>query len=160
MRDVRTEIERLQDRIEELESLLGLSFIIAPKLALSGMECKILGMLIKQPLMTRSMALSAMYGYDVDNHHDGCVDVPLHKVRKKLHKFGIKITTRQGDGWFLSSEARAKLMPLLESCFELNNGEIKASLVEAVTGHVDLGNSRMVSSTHGSGGLVDPRNSN
>lgn len=124
-----TEVERLRDRVEELESLLGLDFIVAPKLALASIEAKILGMLIKRPMMTRRMALSAMYGYAAEDRSDRCVDTPLHYLRKKLEKHGVKISTRSTEGWFLSAAAREKLMPLLESCFELKSD--RASLVES-----------------------------
>jgi DNA-binding response OmpR family regulator len=105
------EIERLQNRVAELEELLGITYPIPPALGFTQRESVYLGMLLKRPLLTREAVMIVVYP-DCDRS-DKIVDQHIMKLRRKFGPHGIAITTRWGYGWYLDRENRRKLEELI-----------------------------------------------
>lgn len=108
------ELQRLRDRIIELEELLGISYPIPPTLGLTSRECAYLGMLIKRPIVTRDAAMIAIYSGGFDDPCEKIVDAHILKLRRKLARHSIAIATRWGQGWYLDPANRRKVKELIE----------------------------------------------
>jgi hypothetical protein len=108
-----TEIERLRDRVAELEYALGLTAIPRDRAArdLSPMQNRLLAALIQRPLVSREAAQIVMWSHrTVDARPDGSnVDAQLCAVRKFLKKRAIEIKSIWGAGWCLDEGDRATL---------------------------------------------------
>lgn len=113
-----SELERLRDRVTELEELLGLADNeIYAMLGLPKLQRSLLGLLMKRPLVSRDTAFAAIYGDrpEASQPEIKILDVHLSHLRGRLRGLGVTITTRWGEGWYLVLEEKAKLRSLLES---------------------------------------------
>ncbi|MEN6535687.1 MAG: helix-turn-helix domain-containing protein [Bryobacteraceae bacterium] len=111
------ELHRLRDRVEELETILGLSEESVDRfigLKLSPAEKQIVNILFKWKLAHRERIYAALYGsrLECDQPEIRTLDVHLHRIRKYLASFHIAIGTQRGAGWFLTEENREKLANL------------------------------------------------
>jgi len=110
-----TELERLRDRVEELEELIGLTIDLPfYRLALSPTQARLLGLLLKRDFVTRDFAFVAMYGGrpEADQPDIKCIDIYIHFLRKKLDQYGISIRTR--GGYFMEPADKKRLYEVLQ----------------------------------------------
>ena len=103
------ENERLCQRVEQLESSMGLVGFIPPvEWRLTSSEARVVGVLLKREVATKDAIMAALYRADArDEAEVKIVDVFICKIRKKLKPLGIQITTRWGQGYCI--EGRAEL---------------------------------------------------
>lgn len=107
---LRTQVEDLQFRIVDLEGIVRSTRGDVPVcFPLSKRESQLLGVLMIRPgVVTKDMFLTAMYG-GMNEPDLRIMDVYICKMRKKLARFGIKISTKWGVGHFLTKEMKAKV---------------------------------------------------
>ncbi len=116
------ELQRLRDRVEELEEILGISLETPAAFCMRGRyvsraHCwRLLCFLAKRDLLTRSAGAALLYGdRDVDDRpHPKIFDVLICQLRRHLRPFDITIATAWGEGWYLDAENRARARALIE----------------------------------------------
>lgn len=108
-----SELQRLRDRVAELEELLGLNanlpavlFIRGPRVG--GAARELLGLLLKASLLRRSAAYAALYGTrpEADQPEEKILDVHISALRKALPP-GVQIITIWSTGWLMTEESKA-----------------------------------------------------
>lgn len=115
-----TELQRLRDRVEQLEEVLGVNPSIKDRLYLAfGLEpqlAAILGMLYKREFVTRSGLYTVLYegSPEADWPQEKSLDVRMHYLRNALKDYGITIITRWKCGWFMRPEDKAKVREALD----------------------------------------------
>lgn len=108
------ENDDLRFRIAELESAIIADIPMPPAIGLTGSEEMILRVLLAKPCATKEMFLAALYGARIDDAPaPKIVDVYLCKLRRKLERFGLTITTVWGRGYMLSPDERAGVLRVL-----------------------------------------------
>jgi hypothetical protein len=116
MRGLRDEIVRQQDRIEELEGLLGLRVRILPRVKMTPTGRLIFGVLLKAQGWTSTATLvTAIYGSlpDCDWPRDSYSVLKVHicKLRASLRPYGVEFDTIFGasgcGGYFMPPEMKA-----------------------------------------------------
>lgn len=114
-----TEIERLKDRIEELERLLGMR-LRAPRIpGLNESQWQLLGLLLRGGVIEREYAFIALYG---DRHEAEqptnlrMVDVNVSRINRVLMKrYGIRISTEPRTGYYIDERSRQILNDLVRT---------------------------------------------
>lgn len=110
------EIERLQDRIEHLEGLMGMHLLPPLGWGLTSSEARVLGVLMSRPLATKEAVMAALYRDQAkDEAEIKIVDVFVCKIRKKLKPFGVVIETRWGEGYQMPAASKAVVAAALET---------------------------------------------
>lgn len=112
-----SEVQRLRDRVEELEDLIGLR-VVGPRVAgLSDMEWRMAGLLLKRPLVSREFAFRAIYGNrpEAEQPKDiRMIDQNVCRVKRRLKAFGITVKNASNEGYYLDAESRTKLKELID----------------------------------------------
>jgi hypothetical protein len=118
-----SELERLRDRVEELEEALGLTaempngFLRAiSKWHRSGpMSQKCLGLLLTRTFCDRAALYAVLYGArpECDQPDSRIIDVYILSVRRALADHGIKLHTVYGRGWYLDDADKYKLREMM-----------------------------------------------
>lgn len=104
------EVYELRERVRQLEGEVHDAAWMPTEWALTPRECAVLNLLLKRSIMTRSHAQAAIYGDDPDGGADPkIIDVFIHKIRKKLEPYGLKIDTYRGEGFRLTPDSFAVL---------------------------------------------------
>jgi DNA-binding response OmpR family regulator len=101
-------IEELRDRVEELETLLGIKTKIPDAYKLSPTEQKFVGILLRRKVANTEMLLTAIYG-GLTDRSPHIVGVNIMNIRRKLAPWGVTIKNQWGRGYYLDDEARAAL---------------------------------------------------
>lgn len=116
-----TETERLRDRIDELERVLGVDMSLANRLRdVFGLEpglCPIMGMLMKRAFVSHASMYTVLYSGrpECDWPDAKVMDVQICKLRRKLRKHGVSIETRWGEGWMMTMADKAKVRAAVEA---------------------------------------------
>ena len=114
-----SELVRARERIEELERLLGMRM---PKPrsevfnGLSGLGWKLLGLLVKQPLVTREYAFIALYGDRSDEEQPTSlriIDTNVTRLNKAISPHA-RIKSEPGTGYLIDKTGRESLKALIE----------------------------------------------
>ena len=105
---LREEKQMLQDRIEELESVL---FCGAPDgVALFGLPpapSRILAFVAGRQIATKEAIWTALYSAGVDDAPEiKTIDVHVHRIRRAIAPFGLLVATVWGSGYRMSPEHR------------------------------------------------------
>lgn len=105
------EIERLNQRVDQLEAVIGISGVLLPmEWRLTASEARVMGVLLKRELATKDAIMAALYRADArDEAEIKIVDVFICKIRKKLKPFGVQIVTLWGQGYSVSN--RQDILP-------------------------------------------------
>ena len=115
-----SELQRLRDRIEDLEALLGLDRKIASRLRDAFMitlaQAETLGFMLRRNFVSHDALYIAMYGArpECDWPEIRILDVHVCHLRAALKKHGIAIKTKWGEGWTISPADKAKVHAVLE----------------------------------------------
>ena len=115
-----TETERLRDRVEELERVLGVDMSLTERLRdvfdLEPGLTPILGMLMKRAFVSHSSLYTVLYAGrpECDWPNEKVMDVQICKLRRKLRKHGVTVQTRWGEGWMMSMADKAKVRAVVE----------------------------------------------
>ena len=110
-------IEHLQNRIYELEEQLGATTEFPPILGLTLSEEALLGVLFKREIVTQTAAFAILYGSRADggpSNPRNVVSVLIMRLRKKIAAHGIEIKTRNGAGYYMTTEAKNQLRSVIE----------------------------------------------
>ena len=105
-------LQALRDRVDELEELVGVRQRDEWALPLSAMQEKLVGLLRKSAVVNKERAYVAMYGArpECDQPVDfKIIDTMICNIRKKLAPYEIEISTKWGQGYYLSEESRTRL---------------------------------------------------
>lgn len=106
------QIERLEDRVYELEEQLGLREEIPPQLKLQPALACILGVLLKREMaMKETLSFAIHQGNKNERGNEPsfkCIEVQVCRLRKLLQPLGIKIETLHGRGYFMKREMKDK----------------------------------------------------
>jgi DNA-binding response OmpR family regulator len=111
-------IEHLQNRIYELEEQLGARTDFPPILGLTLSEEALLGVLFKREIVTQAAAFAILYGSKADGGPSdprNVVSVLIMRLRKKIAAHGIEIKTRNGVGYYMTTEAKTRLRKIIET---------------------------------------------
>lgn len=106
------EVETLREEVRLLESaFLGTGWRPPRQLDLSTLESRFLQVLYARPgVATRDQVMLALYGLRHDDPPEPKIcDVYICKLRRKLERFGLGVSTQLGQGWYLPPETRAWL---------------------------------------------------
>ncbi|GAC1572940.1 MAG: hypothetical protein NVS3B5_02120 [Sphingomicrobium sp.] len=121
-----SEVQRLKDRIEELEGLLGMgeddATLILAATGLSLTACKMVGVIRKRAsVTTKDMLYTMLYGdrSEGDQPDPKIIHVEICKARAGLRSFGIEIQTVWGIGFRMDPGSRRKLAALMASKLEI-----------------------------------------
>lgn len=115
-----TETERLRDRVEELERVLGVDMSLTNRLRdVFGLEpglSPILGMLMKRAFVSHASLYTVLYAGrpECDWPKPKIMDVQVCKLRRKLRKHGVSIETRWGEGWMMTAADKAKVRDVVD----------------------------------------------
>jgi two-component system, cell cycle response regulator CtrA len=102
------EIERLRDRIDELEALLGMSLLPPLEWRLTASQARVLGVIHARPYASKDAIMAALYRDGArDEAEIKIVDVMVCHIRRKLKPFGIEIITRWGEGFEMPAASKA-----------------------------------------------------
>lgn len=107
------ENDALRHRVRDLEEKIGCHFETPPQFGLTRQEGALFGLLLKNPLVTKEFAISALYLHKQDEAEIKIVDVFICKTRKKLKPYSVEIETVWGRGYRLPPESRAIAEKLL-----------------------------------------------
>lgn len=110
-------LDTLLDRIDMLETELGLKIEIPPEFCIPRNMGALLAMLLKREVVTREGAVLAIYSgmpntWDKDPDPK-IIDVFICKLRVRLKKYGIKVSCKWGLGYFMDGENKRKLRDLI-----------------------------------------------
>lgn len=116
-----SEIQRLRDRIEQLEEMLGINPSTMTKISLSlgvtKSQAKMLGILMKREVVSWDAMHFALYG-DRPEADQPESEANLRKhiihLRRRLEPTGIKVDAVYGLGWKLANEHKAKLREMVQ----------------------------------------------
>lgn len=116
-----SEVQRLQDRVEELEEILGLTAVI-PNPLLKGVRPKVasmqlLGMLLARPFVTRDAAYTVLFGDRLECEQPDIkyIDVILSNLRKALADHCVVINTDYGKGIYIDKDNKVRLRAVIEN---------------------------------------------
>jgi two-component system, cell cycle response regulator CtrA len=109
--------DTLLDRIDQLETELGLKNDIPPEFCIPRNMGRLLAMLLKRELVSREGAVLAIYSgmpntWDKDPDPK-IIDVFICKLRVRLRKYGIKVSCKWGGGYYMDGDNKRKLRDLI-----------------------------------------------
>lgn len=104
-------IKGLRDRVEELESALGIDIKLPNEFGLSVIEMQFLGVLIRRDIVNRDTLFSVIYGGrpECEQPDRKTVEVHICNIRRKILPKGYAIHTMYNAGYYMDQDARAAL---------------------------------------------------
>lgn len=116
------EIERMRDRIAELEELLGLRIPVPPAFAprranfSRGRMWALICFLAKREFVSHEAITVALWGdIEIDQRPNAKgQDVYICHLRKFLRAYDIELRTAWGKGWYFDAVNRRKVRALIE----------------------------------------------
>lgn len=107
---IEAENDTLRERVRQLEALLGVSFDAPLSLGLSPREAAVLGVLMAREMATKDHIMAALYrDFARDEPDPKIVDVFVCKLRAKIKRWRIEISTHWGRGYYMTQEAKARV---------------------------------------------------
>jgi DNA-binding response OmpR family regulator len=121
-----SELQRLRNRVEELELILGMGqddiSLIRQVTGLTPTQATLVSILYRRRVtLTKEMLHQAIYGgmAECDQPQVRVLDSLIHQVRKSLRPFGVNISTVYGGGGFSMDElSRARFKGVLTQRLE------------------------------------------
>lgn len=105
---------RLQDRIDQLETAMGMRLVTPLEWRLTGAEMRMFGVLLAREMVTKDGFMATLYRDQAKEEAEiKIVDVFICKMRKKLQPFEIPIETIWGQGYRMSAAAKARAGELM-----------------------------------------------
>lgn len=123
-----SELQRLRDRVEELEEALGLSSAIPVETLLYNlfppnndvgipMLVNVFNFLLKRPFGRKEAMFIALYGArpECDQPNLQIINVYVSRIRTMLRKHGIKLkTSKTPPGWYIEEADKTKILEMLK----------------------------------------------
>lgn len=122
-----SELERLRDRVAELEDATGLTAKVPrhliPRDLISGarvaspMVCRVIGILLTRDFGDRDALFSTLYGAKHEDEQPDikCLDIHVSQARRGLRSLGVEIKTLYGRGWYMDEANKTKLRALIKT---------------------------------------------
>lgn len=106
-----SELQRLRDRVAELEALLGASeedTVRLRALGLTKTSSLVLGIILKRPVASREAIYVAIYGArpDCDQPLIDTLDVYATRIRQILRGINVELKTAHNIGWYIKPEEK------------------------------------------------------
>ena len=124
------EADALRNRVEELQSLLGVGNDDVSRLLtvldVTPQQCEMVGFMLRRAVATRTALHTVLFGArpDCDQPEIKLIDIQMVKVRKALEKVGVEVRTEWGSGgWAIPAADKAKLRRLMS-----REGDVPLSL--------------------------------
>lgn len=120
-------IQRLQDRVEQLEEVLGLSRSSVSRMretfGIGPLQAQTLGLLMTRDFVTRDGLYTALYGAAPQSKwpDEKVLDGHLCWLRRHLRSHGITIRTQWGEGWRIAPEDKTRLRAILDGHHEMGH---------------------------------------
>jgi len=114
-----SELQRLRDRIEELEQILGIDRSMTTRLRaalqITKDQARVLGMLLSRNIATHESLYIALYGArpDCDQPQFKILDVQICHLRARLKRHGIAVKTHWGEGWSVSPADKIQVRQMM-----------------------------------------------
>ena len=115
------ENQRLRDRVEELEMLLGKDTSLASKLCaayqIEPEMADVLALIFNRNFVSHQSMFTVLFGArpDCDQPDPRVMDVQICKLRRKLRPYGITIKTQWGQGWSMPVASKDRLRAMLRA---------------------------------------------
>jgi DNA-binding response OmpR family regulator len=121
---LRDRVTELEDRVEELKHLLGITHgdfraVVMHTFRLSPTQATLAVMFYTRNVWSREAIEIALYD-DLINQgkrHPSVVDVHIRQLRQRLAPFDIEIATRREGGWQMSAEMKLRFEEKLRGSF-------------------------------------------
>ncbi|HEX5509850.1 MAG TPA: helix-turn-helix domain-containing protein [Pseudolabrys sp.] len=117
-------VQRLRDRIDELEAVLGTERSMVSRLrqafGLNRRQAQILGTLLARDMVTRPALYAVLYGDSPDDKwpDDKVLDSHTCCLRRALRNKGVSIRTHWGEGWSIAPADKARIRVMLDGQHE------------------------------------------
>lgn len=115
-----SEIQRLRDRVEQLEDLLGIGSAMTKQLSaafgLTQCQAKMLGVLLSRSMATKDAMYFVLYGDRPESEQplsESVIKKHFVKLRRRLEPKGVRIDAIYGQGWKLANEHKAKIRGMI-----------------------------------------------
>ena len=109
-------IEELEERVRQLEHEIGANSVWHLNgSSISGHGRTILGVMITHQRVTRELLMGCMYRDRIDGGPEfgsRILDVTMHKLRRRLKKYQIKIQTVRDFGYEMDDRSHQRLRAL------------------------------------------------
>lgn len=115
-RPQRDELQRLRDRVAELEGLLGIADgFELQRLGLSPTESMVCGMLLKRAVVSHEAIFTALYGdrSECDQPNFNMVTTLISLLRRRLKVFNVGIRNERSRGYYILESHKALLRAAL-----------------------------------------------
>lgn len=116
-----SEIQRLRDRVEQLEDMLGIGRSSTAQLSalfgLTACQAKMLGILLSRTMVTEEAMYFTLYGDRPESDQpesEAIIRKHVMLLRKRLDPVGIRVDVIYGQGWKLANEHKAKLREMMQ----------------------------------------------
>lgn len=116
-----SELEKLRERLAQLEGVIGLDRSAKSKIAdaFPKMEpalCEILAMLLKRDFVARDGLYTVLYGArpDGDMPDERVLDTQVCRLRSQLQPHGVTFETAKDAGWWMPKPQKTKLRAVIE----------------------------------------------
>ena len=114
--------QRLQDRVHELEALLGVGNDDVSRLLTvldaTPQQAEMVGFMLRRSVATRTALHTVLFGArpESDQPELKLIDVQMVKVRAALKSVGVEVRSEWGSGgWSIPAEDKAELRRLMTS---------------------------------------------
>lgn len=112
---VEAENELLREQVARLERALIGDKRMPYQLGLTSSEAIVCGILYTRTFATKDTIMAGLYrNLGKEEADPKIADVFVHKIRKKVKKFGIEILTRWGQGYEMQAEAKKIIAVMIE----------------------------------------------
>src|SRR5688572_7781403 len=115
MLSVAEENELLREQNRQLRDLVFRKADAEPyhRLGIRGMKAKLLAILMRHEVVSRDLAMEALYSHKADQPDPKVIEVMLCKLRKLLLPHSIKISVTYSVGWSISPEDKKHLLDVI-----------------------------------------------
>ena len=117
-----SELQRLRDRVLELEDALGLTAeipypLVPQHTGMTKSLAKLFCLLIHRPFVSRDAAYTVLFGGrpECDQPAGKIIEPMVCNLRKTLRRYDISIETRWGMGYYMTDENKRKVHGLKET---------------------------------------------
>lgn len=120
-------IQRLQDRVEQLQEILGLSRTMESRIretfGVGRRQAQTLGLLLSRESVERRSLYTALYGAEPENKwpDERTLDGHICWLRRHLRRHGVVIHTRWGEGWRIAPEDKTHIRAMLDGQHEMGH---------------------------------------
>lgn len=111
---VKSPVAALAADTDQIDAKVQRRSIVIGDVTFTSQEGDLLRLLAKRDLVTRDAAMMATADPSVDDDRgDKIIDVLIHRIRERLSKLGLYVSTIHGEGWRIPRELRSKLVKMI-----------------------------------------------